>query len=127
VRERPERSESSSTLVNSHNLGPRLTHLTTVLRLSQHWLHNHHALASPAVRASVPCCHIHEGEPLCTAVFLRHLKRWFLDAKECSRRIRSEEGGIVGRPGSDHHSEHTGKLFMTYTNCASDACASRIR
>src|SRR5213080_3300611 len=30
VRERPERSESSSTLVNSHNLGPRLTHLTTL-------------------------------------------------------------------------------------------------
>ena len=30
VRERPERSESSSTLVNCHNLGPRLTHLTTL-------------------------------------------------------------------------------------------------
>jgi len=132
VRERPERSESSSTLVNSHNLGPRLTHLTTlpgyttVLRLSQHWLHNH-ALASPAVRASVPCCHIHEGEALCTAVFLRHLKRWFLDAKECPRRTRSEEGGIGGRPGSDHPSEDTGKLSMVYTDCASDACASRTK
>src|SRR5277367_5781530 len=28
VRERPEPSKSSNTLVNSHNLGPRLTHLT---------------------------------------------------------------------------------------------------
>ena len=85
------------------------------------------ALASPAVRASVPCYHIHEDEPLCTAVFLRHLKRRFLDAKECSRRTRSEEGGIVGRPGSDHPTEDTGKLFMVYTDCANDACASRTR
>jgi hypothetical protein len=90
----------------------------------EHWLHNHHTLASPAVRASVPCCHIHEGEPLCTAVFL---KRRFLDVKECSRRTRSEEGGIVGRLGSDHPSEDTGKLFMVYTDCASDACTSRTR
>jgi hypothetical protein len=124
VRERPERSESSSALVNGHNLGPRLTHLTT---LPGSWLHTHHALASLAVHASVSCCHIHEGEPLCTAVVLRHLKRRFLDAKECSRRTRSEEGGIVGRPGSDHPSEDTGKLFMVYTDCAGDACESRTR
>jgi hypothetical protein len=46
------------------------------------------ALASPAVRASVPCYYTHEDEPLSIAVFSRHLKRRFLDAKEYSRRTR---------------------------------------
>jgi len=40
---------------------------------------------------------------------------------------QNREGGIVGRLGSDHPTENTGKLSIVYADCVNDACASRAR
>ena len=45
--------------------------------------------------------------------------------KEYSRRTRSEEGGIIGRPGRDHPTENAGKLSIVHVDCANDARAER--